>query len=96
MLLAIITISSCTSKTSYAVPSVADSVSKIQIIPTTQLVSYVKHVKNELTTGVGLILGVPNVTGFNGAKNLIRHPALMKKIIILKLNLNQDFWQGNM
>lgn len=35
---------------------------------TSELVSYIKHGKSKLTTSVGLSLGVPNVTGFNGAK----------------------------
>tara|TARA_Y100000389_G_C17469438_1_gene528941 strand:+ start:7827 stop:8252 length:426 start_codon:yes stop_codon:yes gene_type:complete len=35
---------------------------------TSKLVTYVKHGKNKFTTSVGLSLGVPNVTGFNGAK----------------------------
>jgi hypothetical protein len=35
---------------------------------TSELVSYVKYGKNKLTTSVGVSLGLPNVTGFNGAK----------------------------
>ena len=35
---------------------------------TSVLVTYVKRGKNKLTTSVGLSLAVPNVTGFNGAK----------------------------
>jgi hypothetical protein len=45
MLLAIITISSCASKASYTVPSVSDSVSKIQIIPTTDPMTLTRGVE---------------------------------------------------
>jgi hypothetical protein len=45
MLLAIITISSCASKASYTVPSVSDSVSKIQIIATTNPMTLTRGVE---------------------------------------------------
>ena len=35
---------------------------------TSELVTYVKYGENNLTTSVGVSLGFPNVTGFNGAK----------------------------
>ena len=39
---------------------------------TSELVTYIKHGKNKITTSVGLSLGVPNVTGFNGAKKFTK------------------------
>jgi hypothetical protein len=39
---------------------------------TSELVTYIKHGKNKITTNVGLSLGVPNVTGFNGAKKFTK------------------------
>ena len=45
MLLAIITISSCASKAPYTVPSVSDSVSKIQTIPKTDPMTLTRGVE---------------------------------------------------
>ncbi len=39
---------------------------------TSELVTYIKHGKNKITTSVDLSLGVPNVTGFNGAEEFIK------------------------
>ena len=97
IIIAVMFISSCASKSPYDPPMASENVSKVQMIRptdpmtltqgveieindkyvdklwhTSELVTYIKHGKNKITTNVGLSLGVPNVTGFNGAKKFTK------------------------
>jgi positive regulator of sigma E activity len=59
-----------------------------------ELVTYIKHGKNKITTSVGLSLGVPNVTGFNGAKKFTKIFTFDKPSHYFKVEFNPGLLAG--